>query len=40
MYIYCISDGKDLCKFGFSNNPEKRLEDTTNWKILTNFNYY
>ncbi|MDA9993289.1 GIY-YIG nuclease family protein [bacterium] len=26
MYIYCISDGKDLCKFGFSNNPEKRLK--------------
>lgn len=26
MYIYCISDGKELCKFGFSNNPETRLK--------------
>ena len=26
MYIYCISDGAELCKFGFSNNPEKRLK--------------
>ncbi len=26
MYIYCISDGIELCKFGFSNNPDKRLK--------------
>lgn len=25
MYLYCISDGQGFCKFGYSEDPHRRL---------------